>query len=122
MGRPIPAPLPPGMAEIDALEQEQQLARIDVHVLLPRTRCHRQAKRAAFQPLVHHHIAGAIPREQFDPITSRDFYSMGAFFADIEEAIIGKREDGFLVPSDEQRQKLEAVLALTRTGRRRCRT
>jgi hypothetical protein len=35
---------------------------------------------------------------KFDPITSHDFYSMGAFFADINEPTIGRREDGMLVP------------------------
>jgi hypothetical protein len=39
---------------------------------------------------------------KFDPVTMRDFYSMGAFFADIEEAIIGRREDGEFVPTPEQ--------------------
>ncbi len=39
---------------------------------------------------------------KFDPIKQRDFYALGAFFADIEEPIIGKREDGMLVPNDEQ--------------------
>ena len=34
---------------------------------------------------------------KFDPFTTRDFYSLGAFFADIEEPIIGTREDGMLV-------------------------
>ncbi|HSU55514.1 MAG TPA: PSD1 and planctomycete cytochrome C domain-containing protein [Candidatus Dormibacteraeota bacterium] len=43
---------------------------------------------------------------KFDPITSRDFYSMGAFFADIQEPIIGKREDGMLVPNDAQAAQL----------------
>ncbi len=37
---------------------------------------------------------------KFDPIKSRDFYSMGAFFADIKEPIIGRREDGMFVPKD----------------------
>lgn len=36
---------------------------------------------------------------KFDPITARDFYSMGAFFADIKEPIIGRREAGMLVPT-----------------------
>jgi hypothetical protein len=31
---------------------------------------------------------------KFDPFTMRDFYALGAFFADIQEPIIGKREDG----------------------------
>jgi mono/diheme cytochrome c family protein len=44
---------------------------------------------------------------KFDPITTRDFYSMGAFFADIEEPIIGRREDGMLTPDAAQ----AAVLA-----------
>ncbi|KAB2661782.1 MAG: DUF1553 domain-containing protein [Verrucomicrobia bacterium] len=43
---------------------------------------------------------------KFDPITMRDFYSMGAFFADIEEAIIGRREDGMLVPDERQAAEL----------------
>jgi len=37
---------------------------------------------------------------KFDPISARDFYAMGAFFADVKEAIIGRREDGMLVPTD----------------------
>ncbi|MEI7781198.1 MAG: DUF1549 domain-containing protein, partial [Planctomycetota bacterium] len=31
---------------------------------------------------------------KFDPITSREFYTLGAFFADIQEPILGRREDG----------------------------
>jgi hypothetical protein len=48
---------------------------------------------------------------KFDPITSRDFYSMGAFFADIQEPIIGPREPGMLVPSPEQSAKLAKLEA-----------
>lgn len=48
---------------------------------------------------------------KFDPITSRDFYSMGAFFADVDEAIIGRREDGMLVPDERQAPELERVQA-----------
>ena len=50
---------------------------------------------------------------KFDPITQRDFYSMGAFFADIKEANIGKREDGMIVTNVEQaarRNELESRL------------
>jgi hypothetical protein len=43
---------------------------------------------------------------KYDPITSRDFYSMGAFFADIQEASIGRREPGMLVLDDAQEQEL----------------
>lgn len=43
---------------------------------------------------------------KFDPITQRDFYAMGAFFADIKEPILGRREPGMLVPSREQEVEL----------------
>src|ERR1019366_7616753 len=50
---------------------------------------------------------------KFDPFTQRDFYSLGAFFADITEPIIGRREDGMIIATpDEEKQlaKLEAAL------------
>ncbi len=43
---------------------------------------------------------------KFDPIKSRDFYSMGAFFADIQEPILGRREDGMVVPDPQQSAEL----------------
>ncbi len=46
---------------------------------------------------------------KYDPITSRDFYSLGAFFADIKESAIGRREDGMLVPTPEQSAKLGEI-------------
>ncbi|MEQ1852678.1 MAG: DUF1553 domain-containing protein, partial [Chthoniobacteraceae bacterium] len=54
---------------------------------------------------------------KFDPLTQRDFYSMGAFFADIKEPAIGKVEDGMIVatPADEkQLAKLDAALEQAR--------
>ncbi len=48
---------------------------------------------------------------KFDPLTSRDFYSLGAFFADIQEPIIGAREPGMNVPTDEQAQRLAQLQA-----------
>ncbi len=39
---------------------------------------------------------------KFDPISTRDFYAMGAFFADVKETIIGRREDGIFVPDEAQ--------------------
>ncbi len=54
---------------------------------------------------------------KFDPFTARDFYSLGAFFADIQEPIIGRREDGMLVITAEEEQrlaKLDAELAEAR--------
>jgi hypothetical protein len=51
---------------------------------------------------------------KFDPFTMRDFYSLGAFFADIQEPIIGHREDGMVValPDDEKIfARLDAAVA-----------
>jgi hypothetical protein len=48
---------------------------------------------------------------KFDPATARDFYSMGAFFADIQEPIIGRPEAGINVPTPEQAAQLEALQA-----------
>ena len=51
---------------------------------------------------------------KFDPIKQRDFYSLGAFFADIEEPIIGRREPGLLLPDAQQAvaiKKLDEDLA-----------
>ncbi|MFM1995714.1 MAG: hypothetical protein RLZZ111_101 [Planctomycetota bacterium] len=43
---------------------------------------------------------------KFDPITMRDFYALAAFFADIDERAIGKREDGMVVAPPEELRKL----------------
>jgi mono/diheme cytochrome c family protein len=43
---------------------------------------------------------------KFDPATQRDFYSMGAFFADIQEPILGRREPGMAVAGEEAVKKL----------------
>jgi hypothetical protein len=43
---------------------------------------------------------------KFDPFSTKDFYSLGAFFADIKEAAIGRREDGMLITTPEQAQEL----------------
>ena len=48
---------------------------------------------------------------KFDPITSRDFYSLGAFFADLKEPIVGAREPGLPLPDEEQARKLAALEA-----------
>ena len=48
---------------------------------------------------------------KFDPITARDFYAMGAFFADIHEPDIGRREEGMLIASPEQERSLAALAA-----------
>ena len=46
---------------------------------------------------------------KFDPITQRDFYSLGAFFADIDEPIIGAREPGMLLPDERQAVELQRL-------------
>jgi hypothetical protein len=51
---------------------------------------------------------------KFDPFTAKDFYSLGAFFADIQEPSIGLREDGMIVATPEQEKALaQATGALT---------
>lgn len=44
---------------------------------------------------------------KYDPVTAKDFYALGAFFTDIKEASIGRREEGILVPTPEQEPKLK---------------
>lgn len=44
---------------------------------------------------------------KYDPIATRDFYSMAAFFADLQEAAVGKREPGMLLASAEQEAELK---------------
>ena len=46
---------------------------------------------------------------KFDPIKQRDFYSLGAFFADLEEPIIGRREPGLLLPDEPQAVELKRL-------------
>src|SRR5207342_383917 len=46
---------------------------------------------------------------KFDPLTSYDFYSLGAFFADIDEPSIGARGPGMLLPNKEQAAELERL-------------
>ena len=55
---------------------------------------------------------------KFDPFTTRDFYSLGAFFADIEEPIIGHREEGMVVTTPDDAKtlaRLDAALAEARS-------
>jgi len=51
---------------------------------------------------------------KFDPFTTRDFYALGAFFTDIQESIIGRREDGMVIGTPEEHARLaelDATLA-----------
>jgi len=56
---------------------------------------------------------------KFDPFTTRDFYALGAFFADIQEPIIGKREDGMVIGTPEEHRRLaelDTALAAARAA------
>jgi hypothetical protein len=46
---------------------------------------------------------------KFDPFTMRDFYSLAAFFADVQEASVGRREPGLSLPTDEQAAALKKL-------------
>ncbi|MFM9197042.1 MAG: DUF1549 domain-containing protein, partial [Planctomycetia bacterium] len=46
---------------------------------------------------------------KFDPFTTRDFYALGAFFADIKEPIIGHPEDGMIVGTPEEHGRLATL-------------
>ena len=45
---------------------------------------------------------------KFDPFLAKDFYSFAAFFADVQEKPVGRREPNYL-PDEEQRPLLEAA-------------
>lgn len=49
---------------------------------------------------------------KFDPFTQRDFYSLGAFFADINEPDIGRREEGMLIATADQERRLAELAAI----------
>src|SRR5262249_48055297 len=44
---------------------------------------------------------------KFDPFTMRDFYSLAAFFADVQEASGGRREPGLALATEEQTAALK---------------
>ncbi len=46
---------------------------------------------------------------KFDPFTMRDFYALGAFFADIQEPVLGRREDGMTVGTADEQARLKAL-------------
>ncbi len=46
---------------------------------------------------------------KFDPFTTKEFYSFGAFFADVKEASTGRREDGIPVPNADQETALKEL-------------
>ncbi len=46
---------------------------------------------------------------KFDPFTQKDFYSLAAFFADIEEVAVGRNSANMSLPTKEQAKALMAV-------------
>lgn len=46
---------------------------------------------------------------KYDPFTSRDFYSLAAFFSDIKETAVGKRKPNFKLLSEADKQKREEL-------------
>ena len=44
---------------------------------------------------------------KFDPFSTRDFYRLAAFFADVQETPVGKREPGMLLASEEHAAELK---------------
>ncbi|HET6424092.1 MAG TPA: DUF1549 domain-containing protein, partial [Planctomycetaceae bacterium] len=44
---------------------------------------------------------------KYDPYSTRDFYSLAAFFADVQESAIGRREPGMPVPTPADEAKLK---------------
>ena len=46
---------------------------------------------------------------KFDPYSQKDFYSMAAFFADVQEAATGRREAGMLVLDDQQTAQMKKL-------------
>ncbi|MBL9212129.1 MAG: PSD1 domain-containing protein [Opitutaceae bacterium] len=55
---------------------------------------------------------------KFDPISTRDFYALGAFFADVKEPSVGRREEGMLVTTPEQDARLAELDAAVASARR----
>ena len=54
---------------------------------------------------------------KFDPLATKDFYSLGAFFADIKEKPVGRQDPNLYLPTPEQQEqmaKLEAEIAAVR--------
>jgi hypothetical protein len=46
---------------------------------------------------------------KYDPFTMKDFYSLAAFFADIEERAVGKRQPNFTLVTPQQQRQLDTL-------------
>ncbi|MDB5313893.1 MAG: hypothetical protein JWO38_8095 [Gemmataceae bacterium] len=54
---------------------------------------------------------------KFDPYTQKDYYSIAAFFADVQEAAVGRREPGLALTTPEQEAELAGLDAATTAAR-----
>lgn len=59
---------------------------------------------------------------KFDPYSARDFYSLAAFFADVQESAIGRREPGMPVPSPADETRLKEFDEQIATARQKLQT
>ncbi len=59
---------------------------------------------------------------KFDPFTTKDFYSLEAFFADVKEAAVGKREPGVPIPDEKQAKELAKLEELIAQARKKLET
>jgi hypothetical protein len=53
---------------------------------------------------------------KFDPLLTKEFYSLQAYFADIQEAAVGRREPGIPVPNEMQARELAEMQAKIATA------
>ena len=63
-----------------------------------------------------------VPRPQVRPVHDEGLLQLAAFFADIQEAAVGRREPGMPVPTPEQEAELEAARRRDRRGSSRSST
>ena len=56
---------------------------------------------------------------KFDPFTQKDFYSLAAFFADIEEPAVGRNDANLRLPSEEQEKAIATLNGEIATLKRR---
>ena len=53
---------------------------------------------------------------KYDPFSTRDFYSMAAFFADIKETAVGRQNPNFKIPTDTQSSEIISLREQIRDG------
>lgn len=46
---------------------------------------------------------------KYDPFSTRDFYSMAAFFADIKETAVGRQNPNYKLPSERQKSEMSSL-------------